>query len=279
MRSRAMMLSGLLLLAVALPLGGCGDEDRRIAFTDCGNGVLDAGEECDDGNLDDDDDCLSTCRLATCGDGFLNRLREECDGTNFGGESCASLGLGGGSLACTASCTLDTSGCGGQPVPTATPAATATPTPDGGEPTATPTPDGGGATCQAGDRLTVTLSLDADYGGAVVTLDYPSAVVTFPGSGPIDPAQSQDVRFFPSGGFTTVLDADTDGDLADDRLTASFAGTSLVAAGPFVEFMFDCQAGMQAPGAGAFVCTVQSASDEQGNLLEGVDCTVAVAGP
>jgi cysteine-rich repeat protein len=28
----------------------------------CGNGVLEAGEECDDGNLTDGDGCSSTCR-------------------------------------------------------------------------------------------------------------------------------------------------------------------------------------------------------------------------
>jgi cysteine-rich repeat protein len=27
----------------------------------CGNGVLDAGEECDDGNTRDDDACRATC--------------------------------------------------------------------------------------------------------------------------------------------------------------------------------------------------------------------------
>ncbi len=33
---------------------------------DCGNGVVDAGEECDDGNPDDGDCCSSTCTLPTC---------------------------------------------------------------------------------------------------------------------------------------------------------------------------------------------------------------------
>ena len=28
-------------------------------------------EECDDGDNDNDDICLTTCKLATCGDGFI----------------------------------------------------------------------------------------------------------------------------------------------------------------------------------------------------------------
>ncbi len=46
----------------------------------CGNNVIEAPlEECDDGNLDDGDACLSTCVQATCGDGFLWGGVEECD--------------------------------------------------------------------------------------------------------------------------------------------------------------------------------------------------------
>jgi cysteine-rich repeat protein len=45
----------------------------------CGNGVLEASEECDDGNTVDTDDCLNTCKKATCGDGMLWTGKEECD--------------------------------------------------------------------------------------------------------------------------------------------------------------------------------------------------------
>lgn len=48
---------------------------------------------------------------ATCGDGVVNQAGEECDGGDFGGETCASLGFDGGSLACTASCTIDAGAC------------------------------------------------------------------------------------------------------------------------------------------------------------------------
>jgi len=46
-----------------------------------------------------------------CGDGRAQR-QEACDGQDYRGESCESLGLGAGQLACTANCTLDSSGCG-----------------------------------------------------------------------------------------------------------------------------------------------------------------------
>ncbi len=45
----------------------------------CGNGRVEPGEQCDDGNARNDDACLSTCVPARCGDGYLWRGVEECD--------------------------------------------------------------------------------------------------------------------------------------------------------------------------------------------------------
>ncbi|MBZ5714392.1 DUF4215 domain-containing protein [Nannocystis pusilla] len=47
--------------------------------SDCGNGVVEDGEECDDGNSSDTDDCPSTCKQAFCGDGFVRAGAEVCD--------------------------------------------------------------------------------------------------------------------------------------------------------------------------------------------------------
>ena len=51
----------------------------NFAVPFCPNGIQEAGEQCDDGNEIDTDMCLSTCRSAQCGDGFLNIGSESCD--------------------------------------------------------------------------------------------------------------------------------------------------------------------------------------------------------
>ncbi|MDD9954197.1 MAG: DUF4215 domain-containing protein [Candidatus Woesearchaeota archaeon] len=48
---------------------------------DCGDGNLDAGEQCDDNNTDNGDGCSATCVVEYCGDGIVNQPWEECDGT------------------------------------------------------------------------------------------------------------------------------------------------------------------------------------------------------
>lgn len=52
----------------------------------CGNGVVDYGEECDDGNLNEFDGCTNNCEKPTCGDGYEQvyekngvEFEEECD--------------------------------------------------------------------------------------------------------------------------------------------------------------------------------------------------------
>ena len=57
----------------------------------CGNGVVDPGEACDDGNLLQTDACLSDCTAAGCGDGLLWVGTEECDDGNLDDtDACAS---------------------------------------------------------------------------------------------------------------------------------------------------------------------------------------------
>lgn len=49
---------------------------------DCGNGIVDPGEECDDGNTNDDDYCSNSCTInPICGDGIVEG-DEECDDGN-----------------------------------------------------------------------------------------------------------------------------------------------------------------------------------------------------
>jgi hypothetical protein len=51
-----------------------------------------------------------------CGDGVINLVGEQCDGSDLGTTTCESLGYGSGSLSCTAGCRIDASGCGPCPV-------------------------------------------------------------------------------------------------------------------------------------------------------------------
>jgi cysteine-rich repeat protein len=55
----------------------------------CGDSIVQPPEQCDDGNRDDSDDCPHTCLLATCGDGFLHAAFETCDDGNADdGDAC-----------------------------------------------------------------------------------------------------------------------------------------------------------------------------------------------
>lgn len=49
---------------------------------------------------------------AGCGDGSKGGA-EACDGADLGGQTCLGLGFPGGTLACTAVCAFDVSGCQG----------------------------------------------------------------------------------------------------------------------------------------------------------------------
>lgn len=56
----------------------------------CGDGELDLGdgEECDDGNAVEDDECTNACRLPACGDGVLNAGEGCDDGDDDDSDEC-----------------------------------------------------------------------------------------------------------------------------------------------------------------------------------------------
>ncbi|MEE8477595.1 MAG: DUF4215 domain-containing protein, partial [Gemmatimonadales bacterium] len=67
-------------------------------FQLCGNGTLDTGEQCDDGNRQSCDGCSAICAVEVgpvCGDGVLNALcGEQCDdGNNDDGDGCTAACL------------------------------------------------------------------------------------------------------------------------------------------------------------------------------------------
>ena len=56
---------------------------------ECGNGVLELGEECDDGNLVDGDRCAADCTIEPfCGDGALDAGEQCDDGNNAANDGC-----------------------------------------------------------------------------------------------------------------------------------------------------------------------------------------------
>jgi cysteine-rich repeat protein len=68
--------------------GANSDTNPNACRTDCtlpscGDGAIDTGELCDDGNTDSGDGCDATCDLEFCGDGISNDAgQEECDDAN-----------------------------------------------------------------------------------------------------------------------------------------------------------------------------------------------------
>ena len=60
--------------------------------TVCGDAVVDADEQCDDGNGIDNDDCRNDCTIPVCGDGIVQSLFETCD------DVVAGLAKGGDDL-------------------------------------------------------------------------------------------------------------------------------------------------------------------------------------
>ena len=71
---------------------GLSGETTTMVVGECGDGVRDEGEACDDGNKVDEDACPSgakgTCAAAKCGDGIVYMGVEECDGEEGCGENC-----------------------------------------------------------------------------------------------------------------------------------------------------------------------------------------------
>ncbi len=73
------------------------------ALNNCGDGVVDTGEECDDGNTDSGDTCTNQCKTNVCGDGYLELETEQCDEGVNNGAGCTSA-YESTCTACSVSC-------------------------------------------------------------------------------------------------------------------------------------------------------------------------------
>src|SRR6187549_3107484 len=99
MPHRSMRFARLMAVLVGLLLftgcDGCGNDAEGDDLVDvCGDGVVDEGEVCDDGNTAEDDGCSPTCQREEparprCGDGALD-AGEACDDSNTAdGDGCS----------------------------------------------------------------------------------------------------------------------------------------------------------------------------------------------
>jgi cysteine-rich repeat protein len=66
------------------PVGGLDASFRTYSL--CGNGVVDVGEECDDGNTNGQDGCTNHCTI--CGNGIMTAPEECDDGNRVNGDGC-----------------------------------------------------------------------------------------------------------------------------------------------------------------------------------------------
>ena len=108
-------------------------------------------------------------------------------------------------------------------------------------------------------------------------LKYPDSV-NIPGTGSAS-SVTQRVHFDVSGGLTSVNDHGSNGGATDDTLSLGFVSQNDNPAGMFATITFDCVTGDPPPSASDFTCTVTTASDSSGGVLNGVHCTLNVAGP
>lgn len=119
----------VLVCSALLLFSGCSDDDG--GGPECGNGQIDAQEECDGSNLGGRVctdvgnyvggtlSCTGQCWFdtsqctppANCGNGQID-TGEECDGSNLNNQTCSDVGnYTGGTLACNNDCTFDVSQC------------------------------------------------------------------------------------------------------------------------------------------------------------------------
>jgi hypothetical protein len=94
-------------LVCAEAFGACVTEDRVRACES-----FDEGDQCTFGGRRGI--CTSGVCASGCGDAIIDRSAgEDCEGTDFAGESCISAGFYGGQLGCSSDCTLSLDDCWG----------------------------------------------------------------------------------------------------------------------------------------------------------------------
>ena len=234
----------------------------------CGNGFLDLGEECDDGNTDPTDACTNTCQIARCGDGIVEVGVEQCDdGNRVNDDACSNMctrtSCGDGIVQVGEECddgnTIPNDGCTDcmlDPVPC--------------------NADG----LDARVCLGKTQATAQQISGVTVDLSYPASL-SIPGSGLAASVRQRVMDLTGGVGLAQVADRDVNGDGVDDTLRTVYATTSpkTVPFGPFELIHFDCPAGTLVR-AHDLLCTIPDASDSLGGTIDPASlplCLVGVA--
>lgn len=92
------------------PIPRCGDGIIGIPLWGLNNNCYGIIEQCDDNNTDSGDGCSSTCQVeSSCGNGIIN-AGEQCDGANLNNKHCSDFGFSSGNLSCN-NCQFNTNQC------------------------------------------------------------------------------------------------------------------------------------------------------------------------
>jgi cysteine-rich repeat protein len=220
------------------------------AAAGCGNGVVEGAEECDDGNVDPTDGCTNEC--TECGNNVVAGSETCDDGNLIDGDGCDSncqpTGCGNGLIVAPETCddgnTVDGDNCPANCIIEA---------------------------CQPIDGSDRTVAVDFGSGGGsnvaglTLLVDYPEGKVSIPGSGAAVP-----------GGIITDLPGFALGQTndLDYAVRQVIADTFTFPDGLAFNIHFEDCDGASAPVDADFSCTVEGASDANGDPVGGVTCSV-----
>jgi cysteine-rich repeat protein len=242
--------------------------------TVCGNGILERGEECDDGNTTDGDSCTHACKNPVCGDKIVS-AGEECDDGNIDNTDACTRVCSGGDTGCV--CRL--ARCGDGFVQAGEECDDGNDTPDDGCTACRIDP----TQCQPGAIVAATVAVSYDdisrsLRGFALNLGYPASI-SIPGHAQDTSVQDR-VTDLPGVAFLlTANDSDQNSDGTDDQLRVVYGALSNIPKGDVVKVLFDCETSAVLD-ASIFSCTVTDTSDPQGDPIPGNNtCSVTLGRP